>query len=69
MCELVLCDIDLLQDFGVQDVCICIYIVGICGSDLYYYIYGCIGFFKVEVFMVLGYEVLGIIIEVGSDVM
>lgn len=42
--------------------------VGICGSDLHYYEFGRIGNFIVETPFVLGHEVSGTVVEVGSEV-
>ena len=42
--------------------------VGICGSDVHYYLYGNIGSFIVKEPMVLGHEASGIITEVGKKV-
>lgn len=41
---------------------------GICGSDLHYYHRGAVGDFAVRQPMVLGHEVSGTVVEVGSDV-
>jgi D-xylulose reductase len=51
-----------------RDVRIRIKNVGICGSDVHYYLHGRIGDFIVEKPMVLGHEASGEILEVGSDV-
>jgi D-xylulose reductase len=42
--------------------------VGICGSDVHYYLHGRIGDFVVEKPMVLGHEASGLVIEAGSNV-
>ena len=42
--------------------------VGICGSDVHYYKHGRIGPFVVKEPMILGHEVSGTVIEVGSEV-
>ncbi|NRG19115.1 L-idonate 5-dehydrogenase [Rhizobiales bacterium] len=41
---------------------------GICGSDLHYYQYGGFGTVRLREPMILGHEVAGHIIEIGSDV-
>jgi 2-desacetyl-2-hydroxyethyl bacteriochlorophyllide A dehydrogenase len=40
---------------------------GICGSDISYYRHGAVGAFKVKHPMVLGHEVVGRVIEAGTD--
>jgi D-xylulose reductase len=63
-----------IQDFSIDepltqdDVRIKIKNVGICGSDVHYYLHGRIGDFVVEEPMVLGHEASGIVLEVGSSV-
>lgn len=42
--------------------------VGVCGSDVHFFEYGCIGSCKVTYPFVLGHECAGTITEVGSDV-
>jgi D-xylulose reductase len=42
--------------------------VGVCGSDVHYYLHGRIGDFVVEKPMVLGHEASGIVLELGSEV-
>lgn len=42
--------------------------VGVCGSDVHYYQEGRIGGFVVEKPLVLGHEVSGVVVDVGSDV-
>jgi len=42
--------------------------VGICGSDMHYWIHGKIGKFIVEKPMILGHEVAGEIVELGDEV-
>jgi len=51
-----------------DDVRIGIRNVGICGSDVHYYLHGRIGDFVVRSPMVLGHEASGEILEVGSNV-
>ncbi len=63
-----------IQDFSIDerltsdDVRIQIKDVGICGSDIHYYLHGRIGDFVVEKPMVLGHEASGVVLEVGSNV-
>ena len=61
-------DDPLAQDLGANDVRIKIANVGICGSDVHYYLHGRIGGFVVNEPMVLGHEASGTILEVGSAV-
>ena len=53
---------------GPQDVRIATHTVGVCGSDVHYYVHGKIGPFVVTAPMVLGHEAAGTVIEVGADV-
>lgn len=64
----VLRDIDLPQTLGEQDVRIAMRAVGICGSDLHYYLHGAIGPFVVREPMVLGHEGSGVVLETGAAV-
>jgi D-xylulose reductase len=57
-----------VDTFAPDDVRIGIKDVGICGSDIHYYLNGRIGDFIVEKPMVLGHEASGIVLEVGSRV-
>ena len=63
-----------IEDFSMDepltpdDVRIRIKNVGICGSDVHYYLHGRIGDFVVEKPMVLGHEASGLVLEVGADV-
>lgn len=50
------------------EVLIRIHSVGICGSDVHYWVNGCIGDFIVRAPMVLGHETSGVIAEVGPGV-
>jgi D-xylulose reductase len=61
-------DIDLPQNLGPDDVRIKMHTVGICGSDVHYYVHGEAGPCLVKEPMVLGHEASGTIIEVGSAV-
>ncbi len=56
------------QHLGANDVRIKIANVGVCGSDVHYYLHGRIGGFIVNEPMVLGHEASGTVIEVGSAV-
>jgi D-xylulose reductase len=56
------------QELGANDVRIKIANVGICGSDVHYYLHGKIGGFVVNEPMVLGHEASGTITEIGSAV-
>jgi L-iditol 2-dehydrogenase len=53
---------------GPNDVLIRIHSVGICGSDVHYWVNGCIGDFIVRAPMVLGHETSGVVAQVGSGV-
>jgi len=63
-----------VEDFRVEeslspdDVRIGIRNVGICGSDVHYYLHGRIGDFVVEGPMILGHEASGEVLEVGANV-
>lgn len=61
-------EIDLPSTPGPGEVKIAVKAVGICGSDLHYYLHGQIGPFKVEQPMILGHEAAGQIIAVGEAV-
>ncbi|MGS0896043.1 NAD(P)-dependent alcohol dehydrogenase [Burkholderia stagnalis] len=66
--ELALRDIDLPQEVGPGDVRIKIHTVGVCGSDVHYYVHGGIGPFRVDAPMVLGHEASGTVVETGAGV-
>jgi len=53
---------------GRNEVLVRIHSVGICGSDVHYWVNGCIGDFVVKAPMVLGHETSGIVAEVGPGV-
>lgn len=63
-----------IEDFAIDeqlsptDVRIAIKRVGICGSDIHYYLQGKIGDFIVKEPMILGHEASGVVIETGKDV-
>lgn len=56
------------EELGPRDVRIDIHTVGICGSDVHYYLHGAIGPFVVREPMILGHEASGTVAEVGGDV-
>ncbi len=56
------------EKMTVDDVRIQIKNVGICGSDVHYYLHGRIGGFIVEKPMVLGHEASGVVVEAGRNV-
>ena len=66
--ELSLRPIDLDEAVGPRDVRIALRRVGVCGSDVHYYVHGGIGPFIVEEPMVLGHEASGEVIATGSAV-
>ncbi|HDR9797947.1 TPA: NAD(P)-dependent alcohol dehydrogenase [Burkholderia cenocepacia] len=66
--ELALRDIDLPQAVGPGDVRIKVHTVGVCGSDVHYYVHGGIGPFHVDAPMVLGHEASGTVVETGAAV-
>ncbi|KVH58671.1 sulfurtransferase [Burkholderia sp. MSMB1072] len=66
--ELALRDIDLPQEVGPGDVRIKVHTVGVCGSDVHYYVHGGIGPFRVDAPMVLGHEASGTVVEIGAGV-
>ena len=56
------------ETLGPDDVRIGIRKVGICGSDVHYYVHGRIGDFVVNSPMVLGHEASGVVLEAGPHV-
>ena len=66
--KLAIMDIDIKESLGPDDVRIKIHTVGICGSDVHYYLHGRIGPFIIKEPMVLGHEASGTIIEIGKNV-
>jgi D-xylulose reductase len=66
--ELAIRDIALPQTVGPQDVRVAVHTVGICGSDVHYYVHGGIGDYLVREPMVLGHEGSGTVVEAGSAV-
>jgi len=56
------------EKLGPNDVRIGIKNVGVCGSDVHYYLHGRIGDFVVREPMVLGHEASGVVLEAGSGV-
>jgi D-xylulose reductase len=61
-------EIDLPTEAGPGEVKIAMKAVGICGSDLHYYLHGAIGPFVVREPMVLGHEGAGEVVGVGAGV-
>lgn len=66
--ELTLRDIDIPLTVGPRDVKIKIHTVGVCGSDVHYYLHGGIGPYIVDKPMVLGHEASGTVVELGAEV-
>lgn len=64
--ELSLREIERPLTVGPNDVKIAVHTVGICGSDVHYYLHGGIGDYIVREPMVLGHEAAGTIVEIGS---
>jgi len=63
--KLAIREVDFPEELGARDVRIDLKRVGICGSDVHYYLHGSIGHFIVNEPMVLGHEASGIVSEVG----
>lgn len=61
-------DIDIPETLGPKDVRIGVKNVGICGSDVHYYVHGAIGQYVVKEPMVLGHEAAGVVLELGREV-
>ncbi len=61
-------DIEIAEKMGENDVRIAVRNVGICGSDVHYYVSGGIGQYVVKEPMVLGHEASGVVLETGSAV-
>jgi D-xylulose reductase len=61
-------DFEANEELTPDDVKIGIKDVGICGSDVHYFVHGRIGDFVVERPMVLGHEASGVVLEAGSRV-
>lgn len=61
-------EIDVPMTLGDDDVKIKMKEVGICGSDLHYYLHGAIGPFVVREPMILGHEGAGVVTEIGRNV-
>ncbi len=66
--EINLRDIEIPEEMGPDDVTIAVHTVGVCGSDVHYYVDGAIGEFIVNEPMVLGHEASGTVLEVGEHV-
>lgn len=52
----------------VDEALVKVYCIGICGSDVHYYEHGEIGRYKVEAPLILGHEVAGKVVAIGSEV-
>jgi len=61
-------DFSIHEQLGPHDVRVKPLRVGICGSDIHYYLHGKIGDFTVTEPMVLGHEASGIVTEIGKEV-
>lgn len=66
--KLAIREIDLPAGVGPQDVKVAVHTVGVCGSDVHYYVHGGIGDYIVKKPMVLGHEGAGTVVEVGAAV-
>ena len=66
--ELAIRDIELSDELGPDDVRIAMHTVGICGSDVHYYVHGGAGPNQVRAPMVLGHEASGTVVATGSRV-
>lgn len=53
---------------GPNEALIKVQCIGVCGSDIHYYEHGRIGRYVVEEPLILGHEVAGTIVEIGSNV-
>ena len=61
-------EIALEEPLGPHDVRVRIRSVGVCGSDVHYYLHGAIGPFVVRAPLVLGHEAAGVVEETGAAV-
>ncbi|MBC8103046.1 MAG: NAD(P)-dependent alcohol dehydrogenase [Cytophagales bacterium] len=66
--RLALREMEVEESLGPGDARIRLHTVGICGSDIHYYLHGRIGPFVVREPMVLGHEAAGTVLEVGDQV-
>ena len=66
--ELTIRDMPINETVGPDDVLIKISRVGICGSDVHYYVDGYLGFRVIKEPHILGHEAAGIVLEVGQNV-
>jgi len=66
--SLLIKDMDIYGKCGPGDVRVAVKNVGICGSDVHYYLHGAIGDYVVREEMVLGHEASGVVVEVGENV-
>jgi L-iditol 2-dehydrogenase len=51
-----------------DEVLVQVYCIGICGSDVHYYEHGRIGRYEVKQPIILGHELAGVVVQIGSDV-
>ena len=56
------------QPLAADEVRVTVAYGGICGSDMHYYHRGAVGDFALRQPMVLGHEISGVVVEVGTDV-
>ncbi|MDC7239702.1 MAG: NAD(P)-dependent alcohol dehydrogenase [Spirochaetales bacterium] len=61
-------EMNVYETCGPDEVRIKIMNVGICGSDVHYYLHGGIGDYIVKEPMILGHEASGVVVETGSEV-
>jgi D-xylulose reductase len=66
--ELTIRDMPIVEKVGPDDVRIKICRVGICGSDVHYFVDGYLGFRVIKEPHILGHEASGIVIETGQNV-
>lgn len=57
-----------IPGLGANDVLVEVAVVGVCGSDVHYFTHGRVGHYVVREPLVLGHEVSGVIVDVGSEV-
>lgn len=66
--KLAIREIRIEEELGSRDVRVAVRNVGICGSDIHYYLHGRIGHYVVKEPMVLGHEAAGVVVEAGAEV-
>jgi D-xylulose reductase len=66
--ELTIRDMEISEKLGPDDVRVQIKYVGICGSDVHYYVDGYLGFRVIKEPFILGHEASGIVTELGQNV-